>query len=108
MNKFKALKLAVRIIETLSQLPGAHRLPVHCDSAAEAALLVSFVRGTAGERFQSTGNGKLSGFKASGEAVYVNTEVVFIRSVAVRRVCGYCETLNGPHSVECEVCDKPL
>ena len=108
MEKFRALRTAVRIVETLSQLPGAHTLPVRCDSAAEAALLVSFVRGTAGERFCCTGNGKFVGFEASGDPVYTNTETVYIRSCAVRRLCGHCETYNGPHSTECEVCDRPL
>lgn len=108
MDKYKALKLATTIIETLSQLAGEHCLPVRCDSAEEAALLASFVRGTAGERFQSTGNGKFRWFEASGDPVYDDLEVVFIRSAAVRRACSYCETMNDKSSVCCEVCDKPL
>ena len=107
MDKYKALKLAVTIIETLSQLPGAHTLPVHCDSAEEALLLTSFIRGTAGERFQSTGNGKFVKTE-NGVNVYKDDNVVFIRSVAVRPLCSFCETHNGPHSTECEVCDRPL
>lgn len=108
MDKYKALRVATRIVELLSDLPGAHTLPVHCDSAEEASLLVSFVRGTAGERFQSTGNGKFRWFEASGDPVYDDLEVVYIRSAAVRRLCAHCETMNDKSSVCCEVCDKPL
>lgn len=106
MDKFKALRAAVRIVELLAQLPGEHTLPVVCESAEEAALLVSFIRGTAGERFQSTGNGRM--VNVSGEAVYSDLETAFIRSAAVRPLCGWCETRNGPHLVRCEVCDEPL
>lgn len=109
MERFKALRLASRIVETLSQLPGEHTLPVRCNSAEEAALLAHFVRVTDEEgRFQSTGNGRFRWFEASGEAVYTDLEVVFIRSCAVRPLCGHCETYNGKSSVVCEVCDKPL
>lgn len=109
MEKFRALRAATRIIETLSELAGEHTLPVRCDSVEEALLLVSFVRGTDETgRFQSTGNGRFIGFEASGDVVYTDTEVVYIRSAAARPLCSFCETLNSPHSVECEVCDKPL
>lgn len=106
MDKFKALKQATIIVDLLAQLPGEHTLPVVCDSAAEAALLTSFVRGTAGERFQSTGNGRL--ISVSGNPVYDNLSTVFIRCAAVHPLCGWCETLNGPHLITCEVCDEPL
>ena len=108
MNKFEALRTAVRIVEVLSDLAGEHTLPVVCNSSADAELLVSFIRGTAGERFQSTGNGKLRWFEASGDEVYQDLEVVFIRSAAVSRLCGHCETYNNKGSVRCEVCDEPL
>lgn len=108
MDKYKALRAATRIVELLSDLPGEHTLPVVCDSAEEARLLVGFVRGTAGDRFCCTGSGRFLGFEASGDVVYTDLETVYIRSAAVCRVCGYCETMNGPHSVECEVCDRPL